>query len=612
MDLRASRPDVAAYWPDGQRVDGVVSLTNTSASDLTLQLDAVTSHYAWAASLGQPEVSVPAGATVSVPVTVDVQPDAWADVPVRVTVRARTADGAQRTAYVEITPGRDATPADPHQAWPLPPSLLGGLDAASLGLGATPVVSIDAAAEAQLHDGLALSGAGFTTTWDPGTPLELTVALAGDQPVPVAGLTLDPLADDDLPRGRPKDFELLLSDDGVDFTAALTGEMSPLPIEQPFALPAPVSARFARLRITSVWGDASDRVVLGEWKVIATQGWSPTASGLDIADPALGGHVVWTDPQAPDITFGDGLLDEDQTPQTLSVASSAEQWVVGFQEDRSAQVRQLDWVDPPGSDPTARMTKVAVEVSPDSPLGPWQPVGTWTLARADDGSVAPFVFDASTWARFIRFTGSGPKNAVEAWEQPATLRVIEAPSSDTYRSVAGQWGLGNRTGPFEWTTPPDVSAGVAVPDHNDTQQTADPMAADQPVHGVVHAGTDVDWYHLTVPEGQHSLTFSLGGRPFVNASLTLVDDAGTAIPMSLGPGIEPGTVAYSAPVTPGAQLRREGRATTLLVGLHLRHQHQHLGLCALRDAGVAGVHDRYRARAGSRVHHPVRREAPAA
>ena len=106
-------------------------------------------------------MSVPAGASVSVPLTIRTLPDAWADVPVRITVRVRTPDGAQRTAFVDITPGRDVPPVSPMQAWSVPAALLGGLDVASLALGAVPAGTVDADGEAQLHDGVTPAGSGL-------------------------------------------------------------------------------------------------------------------------------------------------------------------------------------------------------------------------------------------------------------------------------------------------------------------------------------------------------------------------------------------------------------------------------------------------------------------
>ena len=36
-----------------------------------------------------------------------------------------------------------------------------------------------------------------------------------------------------------------------------------------------------------------------------------------------------------------------------------------------------------------------------------------------------------------------------AIEEPATVRVLEAPTSDTYRSILGEWGYGSPLGPRE-------------------------------------------------------------------------------------------------------------------------------------------------------------------
>jgi hypothetical protein len=96
----------------------------------------------------------------------------------------------------------------------VPDALLGGLDAASLGLGATPVVSLDADQESRLHDGVTPTGGGMDMNIA-GLPVTLTVDLAGDAPIPVAGTILDPLAGVSTFAGIPRRFELLLSSDGA-------------------------------------------------------------------------------------------------------------------------------------------------------------------------------------------------------------------------------------------------------------------------------------------------------------------------------------------------------------------------------------------------------------
>jgi hypothetical protein len=218
---------------------------------------------------------------------------------------------------------------------------------------------------------------------------------------------------------------MLLSEDGATFTPALSGELSLLPSDQAFMLPAPVPARFAQLEIDSAYAMPPSTIALGEWKVIAAPGVVPAATPFNLADPALGGHVVWMDPQSGDLTFPDGLLSEDPARQTLSVeAGISPQWVIGFNDDRAAQITELQWVDPPDSTPDARFTRVMVEASLSSPLGPWQPLADWELTRAVDGSVAPLTLDTPIWARFLRFTGAGAAEATTI-EEPATLRVIE-------------------------------------------------------------------------------------------------------------------------------------------------------------------------------------------
>jgi Mg-chelatase subunit ChlD len=540
---------VAAYWQAGQQVGGQVAITNTGSTPETLQLDAVTSHYAWAASLGQDQVDVAAGATVTVPLDIAIQPDAWANDPVRVTVRARDAAGAQSTGHVELTPGAVVAPVHPFQAWSVPPQLLGGLDVAATALGAQPVPTYDPDAEALLYDGITPAGAGFSTSI-PALPITLTSDLAGDDPVSVAGMILNPQAAGADIEEAPKQVELWLSDDGETWTEATSGVLSPMPIDQSFVLPAPVMARFAQLRITSMWMDDATTVALGEFKVIATPGTAPTSTPLNVAAPALGGHMVFMDPQSPLEDTPYTALDEDLTPNWIDVkANERPSWVLGFQDDRATQLTSLEWVDPTGSDPDTRDKVVQIQTSLDSPFGPWQDQGTWQLKRAADGSVQPFAFSSPTWARYVRFTADALKQE-QSRELPGVLRAIESPTSDSYRSVFGEYGS-TQAGDYEIQNPPPVDAPTYAPDGNDTPDTATPLAADQTTSSTAHTGDDVDWYDITVPDGQNTLTFTLHGAPSVGVSLVLQDPKGGTIPMQYQPGDDPGSVTYSATVTPG-------------------------------------------------------------
>ena len=118
--LTTDATEVAAYELFGQRVGGSLRLDNTGDQPLSVTLDGVTSDTAWTIALDQGGVEIPAGASVTVPLVIGIQPDAWADVPTRVTVRASTQDGRLATASTDLTPRRDVLPVGAEQAWPVP------------------------------------------------------------------------------------------------------------------------------------------------------------------------------------------------------------------------------------------------------------------------------------------------------------------------------------------------------------------------------------------------------------------------------------------------------------------------------------------------------------
>jgi hypothetical protein len=558
VSVTLANDPIAAYWNAGQEVSATVSVTSTGSTEQQLSLDAATSHYAWTLNLSQTTVTVDPGQTVTVPATLDVLPDAWAGIPVRVTVRARDTNGAQSTGFAEVTPGRDALPAAPHLAWSVPDALLGGLDVAASGLGATPVPSVDPMAEARLYDGIEHTLSAFTAVLG-AQPLALTVDLAGDSPDSVAGMIIDPLTPIGQTAAAPRDVTFSLSMDGQTWQDVLHAQVSTLPLDQSFVLPAPVPARFARLTIDSSWADTGVPIAISEWKVIAQPGFSPTAEPLNVADAALGGHVVWADPPFNSQDDAQRMLDPTASPpQTIfAPKGTAPTWVLGFRDDRAARLTELDWVDPSISNPAYHLKKVAVSISTDSPLGPWTDVGNWNVSRRGDGSVAPFTFDSPTWVRFVRFTGNPITQDGSGWEVPEVIKAIEVASSATDRSVLGEWGQGNSWGPYEWEQPPSLVPPPDSGEPNDTPDTATPLDLGTAVTGYVHHDQDVDYYAVRTGPGQNTLTIAVDGTPTLGVRVQLFDASGTEVPTVFGNGAAPGSGAYVATVKPGSDYRVE-------------------------------------------------------
>jgi Mg-chelatase subunit ChlD len=559
VSVAFAAPSVAAYWDAGQHLDGTLSIANTGSASADLALDAVTSDQRWTVSLSQDHVTVAAGATATVPLTVNVPSDAWADAPVRISVRGADSSGAQATGFANVTPGRDAAPVSPYQAWSVPDALLGGLDVASTALGGAPVLQYDPTMETQMYDGYTPSGGGFYGTVT--LPATFTTDLAGDAELPIAGMIVNPQARNADLNSAPKDVELLLSDDGSTWTSALKGTMTPLGVDQAFVLPAPVNAKFARLQVDSTYGDGTS-VAIGEFKVVATPGTPiPPPAGsaggpLDVADPALGGHIVTIDPLTGSSDIAATILDSNlNSAGVVAHGGVRPTWVIGFWNDRAAQLSGLGWKDPNGSDPTRRFTQVHVETSLDSPLGPWTDQGTWKLKRAPDGSVANLTFAQPVWARYVQFTADAAKQDLFR-ELPGMLSAFEVPTDATNRSIMGEYGP-TQAGPYEVANPPALTAPDYAPDGNDTPDAATPLAQGQTVTSTVHTGQDVDWYDVVAPAGQNTLTFTLQGTPRVGTSLVLQDDSGASVPMTFAHGQDPGSATYTAAVTPGQHYRVE-------------------------------------------------------
>ncbi|MEM1232375.1 MAG: hypothetical protein AAGI15_17695, partial [Pseudomonadota bacterium] len=521
MTLTLDEQTIAAYSPWQQQLDGTLSLDNSDQQAQTLTLAGRSTDDRWHLILPQEEQQVPAGGSLELPVSLVVEPDALPDLPVALRVIA-SAGNRRGQARVAVEAVRGQTPRSPSVFEPVPDALRGHLNVAAAARGAQ--WRTDAKAAAPLNDGLLALGNYFESKRE-GLTGPATIApvleLAGEATVAVTGFSLHPfgLQDSQAPQRNARDFAISLSQDGETFQQVLTGTLSGQLREQFFPLSEPVAARFARLELLS---SRDPRVIaLGEWKVLAAPSDSKARTPHNLADPALGGHVVWMSPAQPKYSYLEPLLtvgDRATTNRQRSGSDAA--WVVGFHHNRAARIDRLDWHHAATG---TGYPSVEILTSLDSPLGPWQSLGNWTL---DGDGVQSIALGEPVWSRFVMFdVGDTPSGTTMT--QPEQIEIFEAP--DEHGSILGEWGYDSERGPYEQANPSQLLAALSErPGHTD-QQSALPLKPGQPQAGRVSVGQYDNWYQLEVPEGHNRLALELSGVPSLRAEAQLLSASGETI-----------------------------------------------------------------------------------
>lgn len=552
---------VAAFRRDGQRVQGTVRIANTGEKPLEVALDAVTSDYRWQVSVSEPLARVPAGDTASIPLDVRVPADAWGERPVRISVVARDREGRQLETWAEIDTDANLPPVDPEPHWGMPESLRGGFNAAWSPFGAEWTEDTMKAVRASpyLRDGLVFPGARIETpgSFNAGVEAEKpvwTLELPGEDPVPVAGIAIDHF-------GTPgifydiREATLLLSLDGVNFEEVLRIEARSVETEQAFALPEPVPARFARLKIDGTFQESTvQRVFAGEWKVILEPGYDLSlGAGFNLADPDLGGHVVWDWPPRPYSPTAILSLEDDEPVERAHTPNSrTADYVIGFLQNRAAQITSVSWQYAPRSVENQRtFERVEVSVGVASSVGPWTPVGTLDLSDARE--TGTLVLEAPVWARYVRLTAH-LKEGERIAAAPGVVRVTERPTDAQYRSVLTEWGETGSRAFFE-----EQAGLVAEPAiearGNDTRANAALLSTGEPVRGYVSLGRREHWYRLQVPADRNLLSVTMNGDPTVRTVMTLQDGEGNAIlSRRVDRRAETGRHRFEAVVEPGSEV----------------------------------------------------------
>jgi Mg-chelatase subunit ChlD len=516
LALNLEGREVAAYRAFAQQLEGSLNIANISGQPITVLLEAATSDHRWGIKLDKSSITIPAESELTTPISLQVPPDAWGARPVRITARAMDENNAQVTASTEVTAGAETIPVKPRHGWSIPTELLGGFNVAHDAFGGLWVGEENSAIGSGfslLLDGMAVENEGLKLRGGQETDKQIVIDLAGDEPVEVLGLIINELsgARTDLFL-RNVDFSLSL--DGTEFISVITDELLPIKSEQAFVLRQPVAARFARLQLKHGFSSAAYPAFnLGEIKVIARPGLDITnAKGFNLADPLLGGHVAWSNPPTTRSNNWDKLLltDPKAGNRVRLKPGQTQDFVVGFQHVRAAQITRIEWQDVASLTSDEKFKQVSLSVSVDSPLGPWQALGDWDLSNAT--SPAVYELEKPVWARYVKF--SATSGGTEYTYNPAVIRIWERPVDADYLSILGEWGFASQAAIYEQQHPLQFNVQLEAAG-NTSKETAVSLQAGNQVSGRVALGKQEHWYKVNIPDGDNTLTIAVSGEPTV-------------------------------------------------------------------------------------------------
>ncbi len=535
LALELDQKEIAAYWHEGQHVQATLTLKNPTKKKQEVELSALASDARVSISNPEETVTLKANQSLEIPIDLEVMPDVRDDQPILINMA--TSDGLNKHSVTQnLQPLCEAPPIGTFQAWALPKELLGSYNVASASFGAKIVEGENSSSrDEQLFDERVSPATGAYKKLDQ----SVFVELAGDKPVTLTGVLLHP-------RSRAtawlqlKDFEVLTSLDGESYELAYQGQLKAVRVEQAFIFSEPVKAHYAQLRFLSNHREESqDYFYLGEWKLLSND--NPLEK-INLADPSLGGNVVWSSPL---IRSGSPILTErpegesgDRTNIRLEAEQTEFSWVVGFHHNRAAQIESFEWLDHFNSEVDKRLGEIDIEVSLDSPAGPWEPLTTWKLERGEVTSeeeipaVTPLTLDEPIWARYVRFKANDlePKGS---YNLPESLRIFERESDGDYRSILAEWGHYSRAAIYESLNPPESTEAISDESENSSRETAQPLELGGVVSGTVEIDKDIDWYKITVSEGQNLLTLKLDGDPTINYQYALENVEGEAVPIEI-------------------------------------------------------------------------------
>ncbi|MFK7976958.1 MAG: VWA domain-containing protein [Halioglobus sp.] len=422
----------------------------------------------------------------------------------------------------------------------LPPALQGGLNIAWYGLGARWESLKDNVSESKaaatlkklnrVINNVSPFGTGFEWDAAKNTAAEYRLRLAGDEAVPLAGIVVNTRTNRYAPR-KTRQFRLMVSQDGTNFTQAMLGELSFSNDDQYLTFKQPVSARYVKfLPLDAFHSRPPHYARLQELKVIAKPGYSSAVAGVDLASTQVGGHVVRHDFKPAPKNNADALDAAIIDPQDAGVTGGERlcefppkknqaEWVVGFHHNRAAQIAQLDYTPGSARGKAPEFSAVTVSVSSQSPLGPWREIASWGLQELSAAAPLTIAMPDTPWVRFVRFVATG--KAKTAHRCPHDIAVREVSTSNSYQSILGEWSEYGAAGPLELVSP--AAQAVYSVKGGSSTESAKAIAQNQVIASSVKRERNEDWFSYSA-ESQgvesNSLRISIGHpnsfKPIVN------------------------------------------------------------------------------------------------
>ena len=536
-------PGLAAFSDAGQRINVKATVTNDSTTALATTVTFNVTGEGWRVAPKHKQVKLNAGASSDITVAVTAPP--WLAPSLSPNFAARaSADASFSASSAPLAISPAALPSQPFTHWHAPEALRGGLNLLHNGLGAriidwagqTPDERL-LQAKSRIHDGIAPH---ITSVNLPNAGLTLRLAAKA----PIAGVMIQ-LRTTATQLEWPAEVEIYDHSTEGGWHRIATQKLESIHAPQYIVFDQPVTTERLRFTFPRCNGKCTQTWVQ-EIQAIAVPGHHPPdLAPINIADPDLGGHVVWsTDPFGGpwNSEFLKAEAERSNPGWARAKAPNQIQVTLAFHQNRAALIQALNWVGDP--DDEARLSAARVEASTDGPNGPWTSVGELPAPPLNE-NLSTLTFDTPVWARYLRLSfGDSSEKLLNG---PDAVEVIEAPGT----SVLGLWEDDQPRAAYEAihnvspTTPTPPLGGP-------TREAAVAIPMGTPQHSSVVIERNEDWWKFDVPNGTaHKLQLAFQqARPQVVGELT--DAQGKAIALK---SINNGQ-AFEAILAPGNYVLR--------------------------------------------------------